>query len=31
MPLHLGFIQIVHLARRRGKAVFGTLVAALVV
>jgi transposase-like protein len=31
LPLYLGFFQLVHNARRRGKALLGTLVAALVV
>ncbi len=30
LPLYLGFFQFVHNARRRGKALLGTLVAALV-
>ena len=30
LPLHLGFFQLVHNARRRGKALLGTLVASLV-
>ena len=30
LPLYLGFFQLVHDARRRGKALLGTLVAALV-
>ena len=30
LPLYLGFFQLVHNARRRGKALLGTLVAALV-
>ena len=30
LPLHLGFFQFVHNARRRGKALLGALVAALV-
>jgi transposase len=30
LPLYLGFFQVVHNARRRGKALLGTLVAALV-
>ncbi len=30
LPLHLGFFQSVHNARRRGKALLGTLVAGLV-
>jgi transposase len=30
LPLHLGFFQFVHNARRRGKALLGPLVAALV-
>jgi len=30
LPLHLGFFQFVHNARRRGKALLGTLVPALV-
>jgi transposase len=31
LPLHLGFFEFVHNARRRGKALLGALVAALVV
>ena len=30
LPLYLGFFQFVHNARRRGKALLGSLVAALV-
>jgi hypothetical protein len=30
LPIYLGFFQLVHNARRRGKALLGTLVAALV-
>ena len=30
LPLHLGFFQFVHTARRRGKALLGELIAALV-
>jgi hypothetical protein len=30
LPLYLGFFQFVHNARRRGKALLGTLVAAMV-
>ena len=30
LPLHLGFFQVVHNARRRGKALLGALVAVLV-
>ncbi len=30
LPAHLGFFQLVHNARRRGKALLGTLVAALI-
>jgi len=30
LPLHLGFFQFVHNARRRGKALLGTLIAGLV-
>ena len=30
LPLYLGFFQLVHNARRRGKALLGALVAALV-
>ena len=30
LPLYLGFFQFVHNARRRGKALLGTLIAALV-
>jgi transposase len=30
LPLHLGFFELVHNARRRGKAVLGSLVSALV-
>jgi transposase len=30
LPFYLGFFRFVHNARRRGKALFGTLVAALV-
>jgi len=30
LPLYLGFFQFVHTARRRGKALLGSLVAALV-
>jgi len=30
LPLHLGFFQFIHKARRRGKALLGTLIASLV-
>jgi hypothetical protein len=30
LPLHLGFFEIVHNARHRGKALLGSLVSALV-
>jgi hypothetical protein len=30
LPTYLGFFQLVHNARRRGKALLGTLVAALI-